>query len=74
MPESVTVNLVCLHVFLHIGLLGKGSSADDALERFLSCVTVGRNGETSELDSLSSGFKVFYLMGTVYHAGQSLTF
>lgn len=42
MPESVTMNLVCLHVFLHVGLLGKGSSADDALERFLSCVTVGR--------------------------------
>lgn len=42
MPESVMMNLVCLHVFLHVGLLGKGSSADDALERFLSRVTVGR--------------------------------
>lgn len=32
------VNLVCLHVFLHIGLLGKGSATHNALKRLLSCV------------------------------------
>lgn len=34
------VNLVCLHVFLHVGLLGKSSATDDALKWFLSCVAV----------------------------------
>lgn len=28
-----------LHVFLHIGLLGEGSAAHDALEGLLTCVT-----------------------------------
>ncbi len=40
--KQTAENLVCLHVFLHVGLLGKGSATDDALKRFLSCVTAGR--------------------------------
>lgn len=36
-------DLVRLHVFLYVGLLGEGSAADDALKRFLSCVT-GNHG------------------------------
>lgn len=29
---------MCLHVFLHVGLLSKRSATDDALKWFLSCV------------------------------------
>lgn len=38
-------HFVCLHVLLHIRLLGKGPAAYDALERLLPCVTV----ETSKI-------------------------
>lgn len=36
-----------LHVLLHIGLLGKGSAAHDALEGLLACVTGGRRQRVS---------------------------
>lgn len=35
------IDLVRLHVFLYIGLLGKWPATDDALKWFLSCVTDG---------------------------------
>lgn len=36
-----------LHVFLHVGLLGKGSATHNALEGLLPCVTEGRRHRIS---------------------------
>lgn len=41
MYQNMFIDLVRLHVFLYIGLLGKWSATDDALKWFLSCVTDG---------------------------------
>lgn len=40
-------DFVGLHVFLHVGLLGKGSATHDALEGLLPCVTEGRRHRIS---------------------------
>lgn len=35
-------HLVCLHVLLHVGLLGEGSATYDALERLLARMTTNK--------------------------------
>ena len=51
---------MCLHVLLHIRLLGKGPATYDALERLLPCMTV----ETSKMSTHMDIAFLFGLNGT----------
>lgn len=62
--NNQTLYLVCLHVFLHVGLLGKGSATDDALKRFLSCVTGGKKKKVTS-DNFSCGLnRIIFFMAS----------